>query len=413
MQEIPFDLNNGSDKMNKILFGIVGWNIAETTRMIEIAKIFKDEYECHFFSYGGQFEHLVEEEGFTLHHLEPFEDQKKIEHLWKVDRGETFKQPWTLEELKKRIQSETDLIDQLEPSFAFLGSVLTFSMSCKIKNIKLFNVIPLALSRPYLEAGLPVSPFFPKWINRIVTWIFLNIPLLVGNFRKVAKFYKIEKPRNALDVWSGDVNIVADNQEFSLLKKLPKNWYFSGPLFAHLDKKIPIEIEQILENSTKPKIYFAMGSSANRKVLLNCLKGFEGLDATVVAPIRSHLKPDDHIPSNVYVTDWLPALEVMKLVDIAVTHGGQGTVQTTVISGKPFLGIGMQPEQELNIYPFVVYGNALQLKKNKVTTKDVQKSIHMLLNQSSFKEKALSAKAILEQSNTYDIIKGIVKFNIN
>lgn len=66
--------------MNNILFGVVGWNIAETTRMIEVAKRFQSEYICHFFSYGGQFEHLITEAVFMLHRLTPHEDPKKIEH---------------------------------------------------------------------------------------------------------------------------------------------------------------------------------------------------------------------------------------------------------------------------------------------------------------------------------------------
>lgn len=394
--------------MKNILFGIVGWNIAETTRMIEVAKIFRDDYTCHFFSYGGAFEHLVEEEGFTLHRLQPIEDDQKIQHLWKVDRGETFKQPWTIQELNQRIQAETALIDQLKPSFAFLGSVLTFSMSCKIKQVLLFNVIPLALSRPYLEAGLPVSPFLPKWLNRLAGWTLLHVPLLVGNFRKIAKTYGIKQPRNALDVWSGDVNIVADIQAFSLLKSLPEHWYFSGPLYAHLDASIPQDIQHLLNTTNQPKIYFAMGSSANHDVLMNTLMAFEGLDVVVIAPIRSHLNHDDPIPDNVHVTDWLPALEIMSFVDIAVTHGGQGTVQTTVMSGKPFLGIGMQPEQELNIYPFVVYGNALQIRRNNVTSHGVRTAVMTLLNQPKYHEQALSAKAILERNNTREIIRNIV-----
>lgn len=394
--------------MKSILFGIVGWNIAETTRMIEVAKIFREDYSCHFFSYGGAFEHLVEEEGFILHRLEPREDDRKIQHLWKVDRGETFKQPWTLQELQQRLHAETALIDQLNPSFAFLGSVLTFSMSCKIKHVLLFNVIPLALSRPYLEAGLPVSPFLSGWLNRLAGWTLLHVPLLVGNFRKVAKSYGIKQPRNALDVWSGDVNIVADIQAFSLLKTLPEHWYFSGPLYAHLDAQIPPDILRALATTTQPKIYFAMGSSANHDVLMKTLSAFEGLDVLVIAPIQSHLEPNDPIPDNVVVTGWLPAPQIMNLVDIAVTHGGQGTVQTTVMSGKPFLGIGMQPEQELNIYPFVVFGNALQLHRNNVTREKVQAAIEQLLHTTKFKEKALTAKSILEQNNTREIIREVV-----
>ncbi len=41
------------------------------------------------------------------------------------------------------------------------------------------------------------------------------------------------------------------------------------------------------------------------------------------------------IPSNVLVTDWLPALQVNKMADLAVIHGGVGTVMTAALAGKP------------------------------------------------------------------------------
>ena len=396
-----------------ILLGVVGWNIAETTRMIEVASIFKDDYECHFFSYGGQFEHLVEEAGYKLHQLTPQEDEKKIEHLWKVDRGETFKQPWTLDELRARIQSELKLIDQLNPAFAFLGSVLTFSLSCKVKQVRLFNVFPINLSKPYLEAGLPLSPFLPNWINRLTGWILLNVPLLMKNFRKVYQEYGFKPPKNALEIWSGDVNIAADIKEVSLLKELPSDWHFSGPLFAHLNKEIPQSIEEALKKSPKTKIYFAMGSSANKKILKQALACFEALDVLVVAPIQAHLSQEDKIPSNVMVTDWLPALQTLELVDVAITHGGQGTVQTTVMAGKPFMGIGMQPEQAINIHTFVTFGNALQLPKNKVTQKRFEKALNDLIKNESYHQKAKEAQAIMQSVNTYEIIKDIVESNLN
>jgi len=399
--------------MKKILFGVVGWNIAETTRMIEVAHIFKDEYECHFFSYGGDFEHLVEEAGYPLHHLSPHEDETKIQHLFKVDRGETFKQPWTLEELRARIQSETELIKKLKPSFAFLGSVLTFSLSCKIEKVKLFNVFPINLSKPYLEAGLPLSPFIPGWLNRLGGWILLNIPLLINNFRKVYKENGFKPPQNALEIWSGDVNIAADVKELSLLRELPQDWFFSGPLFAHLNRVIPQNIVDALVKSQKPKVYFAMGSSANAKILKQTLACFESMDVLVVAPIKSHLSPTDKVPNNVMVTDWLPALQTLELVDVAITHGGQGTVQTTVMAGKPFVGIGMQPEQAINIHTFVKFGNALQIPKNKVSQQRFQKALKEIIENDKYHLKAKEAQTILKSVNTHQIIKDIVKSHLN
>jgi len=29
---------------HKLIFGTIGWNIAETARMIEVAKLFRDQY---------------------------------------------------------------------------------------------------------------------------------------------------------------------------------------------------------------------------------------------------------------------------------------------------------------------------------------------------------------------------------
>jgi len=387
----------------------VGWNIAETTRMIETAKLFRDHYECHFFSYGGQFEELVEEEGYLLHRLAPREEPDKIELLWKIDRGESLKQPWTYSEIKQRISEEVKLLEQVKPEAAFLGSVLTFSLSCRLTGTLLFNIIPLALSRPYLNAGLPISPFWPKWLNKVGAWVILNVPLLLRNVRKAARDFGLPKPSSFLQLWEGDVNIVAEVRDLSLLKELPEGWYFSGPLFAHLENPVPTEVEQLLSENAKTKIFFAMGSSANRKILLKALAAFEGLDVVVVAPIRSHLKPGDRVPDNVLVTDWLPALEVTQRVDIAVIHGGQGTVQTTVSAGVPFVGVGMQPEQDLNIYLYQQFGNAVQLRKSKLTGKKVAEALQLIMSDSRYQQKAKEEQAIINTVNTGEIIKKVFK----
>lgn len=52
---------------------------------------------------------------------------------------------------------------------------------------------------------------------------------------------------------------------------------------------------------------------------------------------------------NVLVTDWLPALQVNKLADLSVIHGGIGTAMTAAFAGKPVVGVGIQPEQDANI----------------------------------------------------------------
>ena len=51
------------------------------------------------------------------------------------------------------------------------------------------------------------------------------------------------------------------------------------------------------------------------------------------------------------------------LCDAALTHGGQGTVHTSMCSGVPFVGVGMMPEQDLNIRLAAEKGMAVQAMK--------------------------------------------------
>jgi UDP:flavonoid glycosyltransferase YjiC (YdhE family) len=78
------------------------------------------------------------------------------------------------------------------------------------------------------------------------------------------------------------------------------------------------------------------------------------------------------------------------------------------MAGKPFLGIGMQPEQVLNIYSFVRFGNALQLTKKPINIKRIQHNILRLLGEPNFRLKANEAKKIFQSSKTLDIIYSIV-----
>jgi UDP:flavonoid glycosyltransferase YjiC (YdhE family) len=46
----------------------------------------------------------------------------------------------------------------------------------------------------------------------------------------------------------------------------------------------------------------------------------------------------------------LPSHKIMPLVDLAVTAGGQGSVQCAMAAGTPLIGIPLQPEQDTNVH---------------------------------------------------------------
>lgn len=83
----------------------------------------------------------------------------------------------------------------------------------------------------------------------------------------------------------------------------------------------------------------------------------------MIAPLRQYLTPEEEsrLPGNIHVTDLVPAHRLEGLVDAAVLHGGQGTVQTACATGIPFIGMGLSAEQRWNVDVWARRGNAIAL----------------------------------------------------
>jgi UDP:flavonoid glycosyltransferase YjiC (YdhE family) len=68
------------------------------------------------------------------------------------------------------------------------------------------------------------------------------------------------------------------------------------------------------------------------------------------------------------------------MADLAVIHGGIGTVMTAALAGKPVVGVGMQMEQVANIACLERLGFAIRVPKSKDPSRRVQAAIEKLLD---------------------------------
>jgi len=149
-----------------------------------------------------------------------------------------------------------------------------------------------------------------------------------------------------------------------------------------------------------PIIYFAMGSSGKRDLVIKILKGFEGKPYRVISPVKGLVEEMDfEVPENVIVTGFIPAHIVNKMADVAVIHGGQNTVMNACLSGTPFVGIGMHVEQQANIDACVRKGFAKRLSKKYVTAEQVLEAVESLLKDREAKEKIDEFRKQLEKWN--------------
>ncbi|OGS40869.1 MAG: hypothetical protein A3K77_08035 [Euryarchaeota archaeon RBG_13_31_8] len=107
-----------------------------------------------------------------------------------------------------------------------------------------------------------------------------------------------------------------------------------------------------------------MGSSGDEKLFLKILQALNKTPYRVVA-VYSNILKEKKLPEfneNILLKKFVPSIaQLHKMVDLSITHGGQGTVFTAAYAGKPIIGFPMQYEQHLNLEKIVGHGSGLML----------------------------------------------------
>lgn len=392
--------------MNPLLFAPATLNLAETTRMVEIAKACRDRFPILFLSYGGEFVKLVRDAGFEVRPLHPQLTPERIEHFYRVDRGEASPPFMTDAEIDARIESEATLFREVRPRCVVTGFCLTVPVSTRKAGVPLVWVIGASWLSEYFRAGLGTWPDmldfpFLRWIpESLLNWLGNKMGehmprFFLREFHRAARRHGVG-PFRGTQYWEGDYSLLAEPPEFTGLTGLPRRFRHIGPLIARLDGEVPEEVTRIPRD--RPIVWFAMGSSGSPEIVAQILRGFGQRPYRVIAPVKSLIERFQiSVPPNVIVTDFLPAHLVNPMADISVIHGGVGTVMTACLSGTPIVGVGMQPEQEANLECVVRLGFGIRLRKKRLTAGGVLDAVDRLLADGGAREKALAFKRILER----------------
>lgn len=111
------------------------------------------------------------------------------------------------------------------------------------------------------------------------------------------------------------------------------------------------------------------------------------MPVTVIAPVAHFLTEKDRqgLGAHVHVCGLLPAHLLGPFVDAAVIHGGEGTVQTAVLWGKPFVGIGFQLEQRWNVADCVDFGAAVALAPADAGGEPLRRALTRVLHEPSIR----------------------------
>ncbi|MFF2371411.1 glycosyltransferase [Agromyces sp. NPDC058110] len=374
--------------MATVLFVPVTFNLAETTRMIEVARALSPAHTAVFMGYEHDYVHLITDAGFDYRACEPAWSAAQRQQAIDFDQGRAMRSPFTRDLVAARVEVERRMIRQTDAAAVVIGSNITSLISARAEGVPLFYPVPFALTGPQVAQTTRMHLVggdgrLARTADRIATsafrWLYTRAPVAPRAFSSIAKGNGVRPLRTVASMLEADVNLVTVMPWELDGYELPTDYTRVGPIFAKLDGELPAVVHELAARP-EPLVYLGLGSSADRQLALAAAAQLATLPVNVVAPIGHYLEPGDAVPPNVHVTDLLPAHRLGGLVDAAVLHGGQGTVQTACATGIPFVGFGLQPEQTWNVEVCVARGNALRVPPKHVARPEFVDAVRRVLD---------------------------------
>jgi len=164
-------------RQRTLLFAPCAFNLAETSRMVEIAKGVvchreaSQAFAVHFISDGGDFEQMIERHGFPLTRMEPRLSAEKIEHIARVDRGEKFAPAFSTAEMIERVTHEAAVLRELTPAAAVTGSHPSLPLSCRVAGVPLVWVIQSTWLPEFFDHGAGLTDHLaPAPVKAAADW---------------------------------------------------------------------------------------------------------------------------------------------------------------------------------------------------------------------------------------------------
>ncbi|XP_071495675.1 UDP-glucuronosyltransferase 1A9-like [Diadema antillarum] len=164
-------------------------------------------------------------------------------------------------------------------------------------------------------------------------------------------------------------------------------------------KPLPAELRDFVEGSKDGFIVFTLGSGTtafdNQTVTDTIAKVFSKLPQRVV---WRYIGPKPrYLGNNTLILDWIPQTDLLAhpSVRLLIYHGGSGGVHEAINFGVPMLLFPLGRDQPTNAKRVAAKGIGISLHLGNLDEKLLTDSLNQLLQNTSYKENAMRASAIL------------------
>ena len=342
------------------------YNLAETGRAVLIAKRYLEQGgKAVFFSHGGKYEYLAKDIGCKVISVDPIYTDEFIEELWKHSRLEKLGPPFNKSILRTHMEAESGAFKEADVDYVLSTNNFPCCLSTRYVKIPYISVTPRFSVdfRHYPEdAEFFFTSIIPESIKvRVLNWQFRRSMSWSRPFNALAREFGLPKFSYPQQITHGDYTLFTDFLELANVRPtdMRDNEFYIGPIFFDelfndfSEKKDDLskKINKHLSKGEK-SILVSLGSSGTKDLFEGILHVLGSTDYRVIGVYTSVLSGDTlpECNENILLEQYVPSMRaVNEMVDLAVLHGGQGTVYTAAYAGKPVIGFPMQFEQHMNL----------------------------------------------------------------
>ena len=207
----------------------------------------------------------------------------------------------------------------------------------------------------------------------------------------IARWYRKHYGINVSDTLSlqqiyNELNIVYTSRFFQPgFNAHDKHFKFIGPEMYH--KR---EIQNFPVNILKEKkvIYISLGTAFGNKPKFYhmCFRAFGNSDMQVILSVGSlvDISKLKNVPRNFMVRNHVPQLQILKYVDVFITHGGMNSTAEGIVYGVPLIVFPQAADQYLVARRVEQLGAGIYLKRP--TAKKLRKTVNDILSDPKYKK---------------------------
>jgi MGT family glycosyltransferase len=152
----------------------------------------------------------------------------------------------------------------------------------------------------------------------------------------------------------------------------------------------------------KPVVYISLGTIVKgaKKFFQQCIEAFRDEPVNVIISTGKTFDAQKlkNIPSNVQIYPSVPQIEVLRMADVFVTHGGMNSISEALVYGVPMIVIPFMTDQPVNARQVETLGLGKRMDYQTLNSQSLKETVLSVLSDGEIKANLASTQNWIAQA---------------